>query len=165
MSHIGTSANGPEKHSRPTIEYRKFPTPHAITIDVTKDLRVRTKQGPVVILADRPLIFYALLRRQWMRQARLMLLERARTVDPEKVAGFTNELNRMRELEFTLDPAKAPTAVVTVLTFSEWLEFPPNYHAIYICQPLSDDQRHTLLRSVSAKTTIIVYAEQHAKVT
>lgn len=73
------------------------------TKDLARHLYTRMSCGKVVIVTDNPKVLLSSLRKQWLRLARKVQVERAGTLQAERIVELTNMVSRMHNLRFTTD--------------------------------------------------------------
>jgi len=83
------------------VEQRKVAGSGDLTADIARHLQLRCTAGPAVIITDRPVVFLSVLRKHWLKAARLAQRDRSSTLDAVKIAALTQLLTRMQTLRFS----------------------------------------------------------------
>jgi hypothetical protein len=115
------------------IEERNLADIGMLSHDIAHHLYVRQLQGRAVVIAEEPFLLLRVVRKQWLKLARLVQRERARTLDAVRIAELTRENQVMNEHQFvTASPIEVPNADVYFLSAAQIDEVLPDCHTIYI---------------------------------
>lgn len=124
--------------------------------DIARHLYTRMYNGKVVILATNPRGLKSALRKQWLKLARKVQIERARTLDAGRIAELSNMAAYMYNLEFTLDyPPDDFLGDVYIATPETVLRWPPVCRTMYVTCNLSTEQLH-LITTWMPKGSLVV---------
>lgn len=137
------------------IELRPANTSAKLVVDLAKHLKTRCGSGQVVIVIERPVIFLASLRRQWMKLGRQVQRARASTLDAAKIAAFSAELGRMYGARFSAADTWSG-ADVQLVAPDNLINTPPVYITAYLCSALTPQQRTVMMEKASAEHSLVV---------
>jgi hypothetical protein len=103
------------------------------TKDIARHLYTRMYSGKVVIVAANPRGLKSALRKQWLKLARKVQVERARTLDASRIAELSRIAAYMHNLEFTLDyPPDDYLGDVYITALDDILRWPPACRTMYV---------------------------------
>lgn len=130
----------------------------AIAGEIARHLQVRQSLGSAVIVAKRPAILLSAVRKHWMKLARSLQSESARTLDSSLRAALANELEYMNTLRFVAkSPLEAPEADVFFVSTDTILDIPEACRTIYAdLLPTSEDFGRFLTQA-PAESVIVNY--------
>ena len=142
----------------PTLVRRPGVTGPKLTQDITRHLQVRCSVGTSVIIAEKPISFLSTLRKQWIKMERQLQRDRASTINPEKIIALTTMLANMYSVKFSASPtwnlADVYVQAPTFTTFNEPVK------TVYICTPLSHEQRLNIRHAIDEDALIIDFTRQ-----
>jgi hypothetical protein len=137
---------------------KRLPTASSAAQDVAQRLCDRMYYGKVVIIADEPKVFIAVLRKQWLKLARKMQVERASTLNPTKVAKLSGDVNYMLGLRFTTHyPPDEYLGDVYIVGPKEALAWPPQCSTMYIVAKTERHERYLLTSWMLPHSLVVLY--------
>lgn len=127
-----------------------------IKVDVSLHLFTRAMVGRCIIIADKPIEFLSVLRKQWKKITKLLYLERARTLDTWKRLAIQEALDRLEGTTFSASTRSMNAEVIVASPNSVHL-FNPPYSTLYICTSLNEKQKVTVLKSLIPGALLVDY--------
>lgn len=126
--------------------------------NIAEHLCNRMYYGKAVIVADRPEVFISVLRRQWLKLARRMQIERARTLDAVKISELEGAMCYMQHLRFTRRyPPGEYTGDVYIVGVKEALMWPPECSTMYIVAKTEQHEKYLLTSWMRPHSLVVIY--------
>lgn len=115
------------------------------TKDLARHLYTRMSCGKVVIVTDKPLPLLSALRKQWLRLARKVQTERAKTLNVTRIYELSHAVSRMHNLRFTVQypPDEYPSDVY-IATLDQLLRWAPECRTMYVTCDVPREQLHLI---------------------
>lgn len=123
---------------------------------LARHLFTRMYSGKVIMVAEKPEILHASLRKQWLKLARKVQTERSSTLNATRVLRMADMAAKMQTMQFTTDwpdGYKADVCIATVEQLTEWL---PNCRTLYITCDIRLDQLHTISTRMPVGSLVVV---------
>lgn len=140
---------------------RRSLTHHPISRDLANDSRTRLEQGSIVIVAAHPSSMLASVKKQWRRSIRKLHIERARTLNPQKIHDLNNQILTMEWATFN---AKPPTDIleadITFATADELIHFAPICKTVYVTYSFPKEKLHMLTSWMPRDGKVIIYGKE-----
>lgn len=115
--------------------------PNPSTKDLARHLYARMYYGKTVIITIKPVSVIASLRKQWLKLARKVQKERAKTSNAARVAELSGIVSYMQNLKFTTHyPPDDYAGNVYIATVEEVLRWPPDCRTMYITCDIEREQ-------------------------
>lgn len=128
--------------------------------DISLHLCERMYYGKVVIVADNPKGFIAAFRKEWLKLAKKMQLERASTLDTAKIARLDGEVGYMLHLHFTIHyPPDEYPGDVFVVSPKQALAWAPECRTMYIISHIERHQQYLLTSWMSRGSLVVIYEQ------
>ena len=128
--------------------------------DISQHLCERMYYGKVVIVADNPKVFMITLRKEWLKLARKIQIERARSLDAAKIAKLSGDVNYMLRLRFTTHyPPDEYPGDVFVVSPKQALTWAPDCRTMYIVSRVERHQQYLLTSWMSRGSLVVVYEQ------
>jgi len=129
--------------------------------DIANHLYTRMYYGKVVIVTDKPTVFIGALRKQWLKLARKVQVERAKTLDAAKVAELGGAASYMLQLRFTrrYPPDEYPGDVY-IVNAKEALAWPPDCTTMYIAARIERHEQYLLTSWMPRHALVVLYEQQ-----
>jgi hypothetical protein len=105
-------------------------------------LYVRAPCGKVVIVADRPGVVLAALRKQWLVLTRKVQRECASTLNAVKIFELRRTIAHMQMLRFATEWPMDNPADVHIVMIEQLLEWAPECRTLYITCDVESEQLH-----------------------
>lgn len=138
---------------KPRIEYRTIRS-QCMVPDLADQVMSRLSFGPILIVADRPIVLISTLRKRWRKIQRKLLVARASTLDAQKISQLTNALTILGKAQFSANNQKADVYVIQ----PEEISFlSKDFATIYLCSSKRQILPN-LVPSVKKDGFILVYA-------
>ena len=144
------------------VELRTPSGAATLSWDLVRHLYARQFPCPVIIVAENPNTFLAAVRKQWLKLARSVQSERARTLDAGMIFALTRGAAHMRELQFTLGLPEQAHGDVFLITPAELVDVPKNCRTLYITCALPDPEQLLHVAHRLSKHSLIVYYDKDA---
>jgi len=126
--------------------------------DIAEHLCGRMYYGKAVIVADKPEVFISVLRRQWLKKAWRMKIERARTLDTAKINELEGTICYMGRLRFTRRyPPDEYTGDVYIVGVKEALMWPPECSTMYIVAKSEQHEKYLLTSWMHPHSLVVIY--------
>jgi len=117
--------------------------------------------GKVVIVVDNPLRYIGPLRKQWLKVARKIRIERARTLDPYKIAEFESIERHMLNMRFTLKyPPDEYPGNVYIVSVKEALLWPPECKTMYVSGKVELHEKYLLTAWMPSYSLVVIYEDR-----
>lgn len=140
--------------------YKLTTPPNSVAKSIATDLIYRMYYGKTVIIVDNPKIFIGVLRKQWLKLLRATQIERARTLDPTKIAELSGTANYMQELRFTTRyPLGDYPGDVYVIDLATALQWPPDCSTLYIGTPIEKREQYLLSAWMPRDGLVVLYGQ------
>lgn len=126
------------------------------TKGLARHLFTRMSCGKVIIVAEKPDILHATLRKQWLKLARKVQVERSRTLNATRVLRMADMVAKMHTMQFTTDwpdGYKADVCIATVEQLTEWL---PNCRTLYITCEISTQQLQVIATRMPIGSVVVM---------
>lgn len=115
------------------------------TKDLARHLYTRMSCGKVVIVTDKPLPLLSTLRKQWLRLARKVQTERAKTLNATRIYELSHAVSRTHSLRFTVQyPPDEYPGDVYLATVDQLLRWPPECRTMYVTCDVPREQLHLI---------------------
>lgn len=119
--------------------------PNPATKDLARHLYARMYYGKTVIVAAKPTIVIASLRKQWLKLTRKVQKERAKTLNALRVAELSRIVSYMQSLKFTTHyPPDDYEGNIYIATLEEVLRWPPDCRTLYITCDIEREQLYMI---------------------
>lgn len=126
--------------------------------DVAEHLVGRMYYGKAVIVADNPLVFIGVLRKQWLKLMRSKQKERAATLNANKIAELAGTINYMGQLRFTREyPPDEYPGDVYIVSLADALRWPPDCSTMYIVSRVQQHEKYLLTAWLSRVSLAVIY--------
>lgn len=137
----------------PRIEHRQNITGPQLTHTVATHLKERCGLGVSVVIVEKPIAFLSTLRKNWIKFERQLQRQRASTVNPIRIVAITTMLGDMFRAKFS---ASRDWNDADIYVFGvDFPEFSVPVQTVYICTPLTHDQRLTIRHGLADDAIII----------
>jgi hypothetical protein len=126
------------------------------TKGLARHLFTRLPSGKVVIIAEKPDILHASLRKQWLKLARKVQRERSSTLNATRVLRLADMASKMQSIQFTTDwphGYEADVCIATVEQLTEWL---PNCRTLYVTCDISTQQLQVIVARMPIGSLVVV---------
>lgn len=126
--------------------------------DLTEHIAGYSLPGKIVIVTDKPHNLLSSARKQWLNLIRKTEIERARTLDAERIQDLSSQLRWMKELTFT---AKPPTdfleAGMTFATAARLVLHAPDCVNIYFTCDVPRESLHIITSWMPRRGLVVIY--------
>jgi hypothetical protein len=126
--------------------------------DLARHLYTRMNVGRVVVVADSPQSLLPALRKQWLKLARKVQLERAGTLNVIRVNELAGIVAQMQNLRFTTHWPDYEPADVYIVTVDELLRWAPDCRTMYVACDVSEEKLH-LITALMPQGSLVVIME------
>lgn len=131
--------------------------PNPNTKDLARHLYARMYYGKIVIVAAKPTIAIASLRKQWLKLARKVQKERAKTFKAVRVAELSGIVSYMQGLKFTTHyPPHEYAGNVYITTVEEVLRWPPDCRTMYITCGIEREQLYMITAWMPKGSLVVI---------
>jgi len=114
------------------------------TKDLARHLFTRMSCGKIVVVADKPEVIHASLRKQWLKLARKVRKEQSSTLNATRILRLSDMASRMQTMRFTTKWPDDFEADVFVVTVDQLLAWPPDCRTLYVTSDIRMDQLHII---------------------
>ena len=125
------------------------------TKGLARHLFTRMSCGKVVIIADKPEVLHASLRKSWLKLVRKVQRERSSTLSATRVLRLTDMASKMQTMRFTTDWPDDYMADVAIATVDQLLQWAPDCRTLYVACDISMEQLH-VVAAMMAKGSLVV---------
>ncbi len=112
------------------------------TKGLARHLFTRMSCGKIVIVADRPEVIHASLRKQWLKLARKVQREQSSTLNATRVLRLSEMASRMQTMRFTTKWPDDFEADVFIVNIDQLIAWPPDCRTLYVTSDISMEQLH-----------------------
>lgn len=129
-----------------------------IAADITRHLHARKHLGRALIITDNPLGLLCVVRKQWLKLARLIQKQRAATLNADKILRLTHAIAHMQRISFTTHtPRQQPDAHIFFVTPNDISVIPHNCYSVYVATRVDTDQLGNIIHQLPNATLIVDY--------
>ncbi len=131
------------------------------TKDLARHMYTRTACGKVVIIADSPLALLSPLRKQWLKLARKVQKESAKTLNATRIYELSQVVVRMQTLKFSCKwSSRDYPADVCIATPEQLLHWAPECQTLYVtCEVKREDLY--IITALMPKGALTVICQLH----
>jgi hypothetical protein len=136
-------------------------SPHkGLSRDLVEHILDHSLPGKIVVVTDKPHNLLSSTRKQWINLIRKTDIERARTLDAERIQDLSNQLRWMQRLRFT---AKQPTdfleADITFATAEHLVLHAPGCVNIYFTFDIPRESLHIITSWMPRRGLVVIYGQ------
>lgn len=129
-----------------------------IAADITRHIHARKHLGRAIVIADNPLGLLCVIRKQWLKLARLIQKQRAATLNADKILRLTHAIAHMQRVAFTTrSPRQQPDAHIFFVTAHDLATIPHSCYSIYVATKLQSDQLGRILHQLPNAALTVDY--------
>lgn len=142
-------------------ELRNLPLQPTATVaaDITRHLHARKHLGRALVVTDNPLGLMCVVRKQWLKVARLIQKQRAGTLNADKILRLTHAIAHMQRVIFTTHPPRQqPNAHIFFVKPDNLTVIPHNCYSVYVATAMDTGVLGKILHQLPDATLIIDYA-------
>ncbi len=139
------------------LERRTVDKKIRICSDMAKHLLPRSQAGNTLIIADRPFAIKSALRKKWLYIYRRMVVQRASTLDEEKINAYLHVVLHMHRTSF-LTYVNTEKNSVSILLPDEVCACTMRFTTIYVCCKLPDNCLDHLKNLTNKSSVVVDYA-------
>ena len=140
------------------VEQRTVNSSAELCADIAHHLMTRYKAGPVAIVVDKPFSFFSPLRKSWLHLTKTILIDRAQSLEMEKIRDYSYFLGELRKLSFTVTQPERINGVV-VITPEDCMARHGDT-TLYLACKVSKSDLKSIVNGLSNNAVIIDYAQQ-----
>lgn len=126
--------------------------------DLVEHISGHSIPGKIVVVTDKPHNLLSSTRKQWLNLIRKTEIERARTLDVERIQDLSNQLRWMQGLRFT---AKPPTdfleSDITFATADHLVLHAPGCVNIYFTCDIPRESLHIITSWMPRRGLVVIY--------
>lgn len=126
------------------------------TKGLARHLFTRLPCGKVVIVAEKPEILHASLRKQWLKLVRKVQRERSSTLNPTRVLRLSRMASKMQSIQFTTDWPDGYQADVCIATAEQLTEWLPNCRTLYVACDIGTNKLQLLVARMPIGGVVVV---------
>jgi hypothetical protein len=125
--------------------------------DLAYHLFTRMHCGRVVIVAENPLLLMPTLRKQWLRLARKVQKERARTINPTRIRQLVDFTSHMYNVRFTTHyPSFEREADIYILSLDQTLALGSGCWTMYVTCHATRQQLRLITTSMPRGSLLVI---------
>ena len=143
------------KQESAELETRIVKEPKDVAADIADDLQMRMPLGQAIVIAARPSIVHALIKKRWAKLARAVRVEHASTLTVWKRDKFELLTMRMESATFTRSTNRP--ADVYIVEPSEATPLLAHATTVYVASPMGEADLAKLRSGVDARAVIVRY--------
>lgn len=114
--------------------------------------------GKIVIVTGEPRSLLSPLRKQWLKLARKVQVERAKTLKGERIKELTSIIVTMQTLRFKAGWGNDPMgAGVYLASVDQLMQWPPECSTLYITSNISKEQLHMVTSWMIRGSLVVIY--------
>lgn len=140
------------------VEVRKIESSVPLSIDIANQLAERLPLGQSVIVAKRPRLLLAPIRKRWAALLRQQEKQRSSSLDAAKILELTKNIARLQTANFSLSPiAEDMWADVIINTPENLLECTPGCTSMYVATPLDKEVLYKITSFMPQDGLVVIY--------
>ena len=143
-----------------SIEHRKV-SGTSLSSDLAQYIAERSVYGRIVVVAEKPVSSLSAVRKQWVRILRRIYVERARTLNPERIQRLTYELARLQKIEFSAKAADAMNGYdVVFATANDLAQLAPDCTTLYVTYDFPKEWLHLMASWMTLNSLVVIYGQK-----
>jgi hypothetical protein len=140
------------------IETRCLKVHSSLSGDVAHHMLSRRLHGSIAIIAERPTSFLASIKKEWLKETRRILSDRARILETSRILELTDEIAHMKALTFSArSPLMDIQANVNLSTAEEYKITPPKCATLYITHRVNEEDIHMITSWMPPHSRVVIY--------
>lgn len=129
-----------------------------IISDTMGHLSTRQHLGKALIICSDPPEALSAARKQWLKLARTLQKQRAKTLSADKILKYTYTITRMQRMHFTAkNPLERPNASIYLLSPDNLDAIPAQCCTVYLLCPLGSESIASLVTQLPESSLVIDY--------
>lgn len=161
QDHAGDQAMIPPTNEVPWyVEIRHISIPEKISLDLARHLPRRSLVGAAVIVTNRPTVMLPVLRKRWMKVIREVERQHSSTLDRTKRESLRQERLHLHQVTFAVNTAYLAAPAGVIFTSPEHLSSLGEYQTLYLLDPLTPEQRQSLVGHLTPRGLIVTYCQE-----
>lgn len=114
--------------------------------------------GKVIVVTDNPKTLISSLRKHWLKLARKVQVERARTLRGERIKELTAITAKMQTMDFSTQWSQHNfDSDVYVATVEQLLRWPPDCRTLYVACKIELEQLHLISAWMPKNSLVVTY--------
>src|SRR6266702_4549119 len=139
-------------------EQRSLNGKDTLSWDLAQHMYLRSAQGKVIVVTDKPRELCSATSKQWMKLMRKVMRQRASTLNATRVVELTYQICYMQNLRLSArQPNDYLEAGVTFATADDLIRVAPICHSAYITSEIEDEKLHMLTSWMPEGGVVVVY--------
>lgn len=133
----------------------------SLSRDLAQHIAERSTYGRVVVAAEKPVSSLSAVRKQWVRILRRTYVERARTLNPERIQRLTYEFARLQKIEFSAKAADAMSGCdVVFATANDLAQLAPDCTTLYAAYDFPKEWLHLMTSWMTLNGLVVIYGQK-----
>lgn len=137
------------------VERRHVSHKAELGFDIARHLMTRFMAGPVVVVSSKPFSFLSPLRKNWINLTRSILVDRARSLEADKIRNYSYILNQLQNLNFSAQRPNQKDGVVILSPEDSILR--SGDATLYLTCEIPKDNLDIILDNLNQNSVIIDY--------
>ena len=126
--------------------------------DLVEHIADHSLPGRIVVVTDKPHNLLSSTRKQWLSLIRKIEVERARTLDAERIHDLSNQLRWMNGLRFTAKPpADFLESDITFATAEHLVLHAPDCVNVYFTCDIPRESLHIITSWMPRRGLVVIY--------
>ena len=138
------------------VEHRHIAEGKSLSQDLARHLSGR--YGDAIVVADKPIYMMVAVRKQWLKIEHQYQVERARSLDREKISKICNQIAYMQGIKFSAKPPENMlSADVTFATADDFVAASSMCQTAYVTYEFASIKLHLLTSWMPNDGLIVIY--------
>lgn len=130
----------------------------ASTKVLTRHMYSRMYCGKIIVVTDKPKVLLSPLRKQWLKLARKVQVERAKTLQGARIKELTAIVATMQTLRFSAEWSEDDyLADVYLATLEQLLQWPPQCATMYVTYSVDLEKLHMITSWMPKSSLVVIY--------
>lgn len=143
-----------------SVEYRN-PMHASRSRDLAQDIARRSIHGRVVVVAEKPIVCLSAVRKQWVRIIRRTHIERARTLNKQRINELSYELVRLQEIGFSAKTADVlHSQDVLFATADDLARLAPACSVLYVTYAFPKEKLYLMTSWMPRNGLVVIYGQK-----
>jgi hypothetical protein len=140
------------------VERRHIAVDKTLSVDIASHFSRR--YGQAIVVTDRPVNMMAAVKKQWIRLEHKLKIERARSLDHERIRTLCEQLEYMQGVKFSAKPPEDMLcADITFATADDFVATSSLCQTVYVTYEFMPVKLHMLTSWMPREGLIVIYDE------
>ena len=138
------------------VERRHIAVCKALSVDIARYFSRR--HGQAIVVTDKPVSMMAAVKKQWIRLEYKLKVDRARSLDHERIRKLSDQLEHMQSVKFSAKPPEDMlSADITFATADDFVATSSMCQTAYVTYEFMPVKLHMLTSWMPRSGLIVIY--------